>query len=344
MKRFVTLAFTAIVALSLASGAQAQKSKNTTPKIDSQPTKTVQLYPRWSESLTVLTDGKKADIAAANAGKVRTGNKLHGQEQHVSSGINNVTDSSARIEFYIPKKCDGKMVIICPGGGYSHLACYHEGIYVAQWLNEHDIAAAVLYYRMPNHHHSVPMEDFSTAIRYCREHAREFGVKQIGAMGFSAGGHLVCCASTIAGEKDCVPDFTIAIYPRLAITPKTDCGTKINLLPDTANWKELGSKEKKAEESAYKALCDQYYCAKHISRNTPPTFIAHSTNDKTVPYTESLEYFQALLDKGVSAELHLYPEGEHGWGFDMDKVYKKDKFSKCREGFEAELANWIKNL
>lgn len=127
----------------------------------------------------------------ANTGKVKVSNRLSGTESMDQFGrITNVTDSSARIEVYIPKKCNGKMVIVCPGGAYKLLASFHEGVYVADWLNNNDIAAAVLYYGMPSHNSTVPMDDLTTAIRYCRAHAKEWGIKQIGVMGFSAGGHL----------------------------------------------------------------------------------------------------------------------------------------------------------
>lgn len=256
-----------------------------------------------------------------------------------------MTDSSARVELYIPKKCNGKMVIVCPGGAYGYLSSYYEGIYVAEWLNSNNIAAAVLYYRLPNHNSTVPMEDITTAIRYCRAHAKEWGVKQVGTMGFSAGGHLVCTAAEVPEDKDSCPDFTIAIYPRLVITPKTQCGTRTNLLPDTESWKDLGNKEKKAEQSAYKQLCEKYSCDKHVCRNMPPMFIAHSADDKTVDYEESLFFYKSLIEKGVKAELHLYPEGGHGWGFIAAKDNsKKDKFKDYRKGFEAELLNWIENL
>lgn len=344
-KAFGNLIATMAVLAALVTPASAQKSKTVTPKTDLKPTQTVQLYPRWSEPLTIL-EGKKSEMNAANTGKVKVSNRLSGPEAMDQFGrITNVTDSSARIELYIPKKCNGKMVIVCPGGAYKLLASFHEGVYVAEWLNNNDIAAAVLYYRMPNHNSTVPMDDLSTALRYCRAHAKEWGIKEIGVMGFSAGGHLVCSVSENPEDKESRPDFTIAIYPRLVITPKTQCGTRTNLLPDTDNWKDLGGKEKKAEQSAYKQLCEKYSCEKNISRNMPPIFIAHSYDDKVVDYEESMDFFEELVKKGVKCELHVYPEGGHGWGFVPEKAKTKDdKFKDCREGFQAELKNWIDKL
>ena len=101
-----------------------------------------------------------------------------------------------------------------PGGGYTNLAMRHEGYWVAEWLNERGIAACILVYRMPRGtHHQAPIIDVQNAFRYCRHHAPEWGVRQIGVMGFSAGGHLAACASTLYVDEVTRPDFSILVYP-----------------------------------------------------------------------------------------------------------------------------------
>ncbi|MBQ2198650.1 MAG: alpha/beta hydrolase, partial [Bacteroidales bacterium] len=103
--------------------------------------------------------------------------------------LRNVGDS-ARFDLYFAKEPNGKMVIICPGGAYWFDAVVTEGAYVAEWLNSQGISAAVVKYRLPYGHWNVPLTDVQNVFRYCRYHAAEWGVKQIGVMGFSAGGHL----------------------------------------------------------------------------------------------------------------------------------------------------------
>lgn len=89
-----------------------------------------------------------------------------------------------------PSKATGQAVVICPGGAYLGVAYTHEGIQVAQWMNERGITALMLRYRMPNGHHDIPLHDARTAIALLRNHAAEWGIDphQVGIMGFSPEG------------------------------------------------------------------------------------------------------------------------------------------------------------
>ena len=75
-----------------------------------------------------------------------------------------------------PSKATGQAVVICPGGAYLGVAYTHEGIQVAQWMNERGITALMLRYRMPNGHHDIPLHDARTAIALLRDHAAEWGI------------------------------------------------------------------------------------------------------------------------------------------------------------------------
>src|SRR5712691_12383504 len=103
--------------------------------------------------------------------------------------------------FASKEKATGAAVIVCPGGGYTHLAD-HEGRPVAEWLNTLGISAFVLKYRLgPRYHHPAPLQDAARAIRTVRAKAAEWNVdpERIGILGFSAGGHL---ASTLGTHFD----------------------------------------------------------------------------------------------------------------------------------------------
>lgn len=125
-----------------------------------------------------------------------------------------------------PSKATGTGVIVCPGGGYSILVADHEGQQVAKWLNSVGVAAFVLKYRLtPRYQRSDALVDGKRALRYVREHAKEFGIspKRVGIMGFSAGSHLACCTGIDFDEGDakatdpverlsCRPDFMALVY------------------------------------------------------------------------------------------------------------------------------------
>ena len=110
-----------------------------------------------------------------------TDNELKGEE------------NTPTLTVYLPSNGNGKAIVMCPGGGYSHLAMNHEGHDMAQWFNAQGIVYAVLKYRMPNGHSDVPLSDAEQAMRIVREHAKEWKIDsdKIGIMGASAGGHPI---------------------------------------------------------------------------------------------------------------------------------------------------------
>jgi acetyl esterase/lipase len=224
-------------------------------------------------------------------------------------------------------------VIICPGGSYGHLSMEKEGSDIAKWLNERGITAFVLKYRLgPKYHHPIEMEDAQRAIRWVRSQAKEYGYdeKRIGVWGFSAGGHLASTAGTHfdTGKHDASdpierqssrPDFMILAYPVITFTtPYLHQLSRDNLLgkdPDPALI-ELLSNEK------------------HVTAESPPTFLFHTTDDKTVPVENSVYFYLALRKAGVPAEIHIYEKGVHGLGLATgDPVVKS---------WVDRLADWLK--
>ena len=214
---------------------------------------------------------------------------------------------------YLPlkEKAGGAAVIVCPGGGYDHLA-NHEGAPVAEWLNSIGITAFVLKYRLgPRYHHPAPLQDAARAIRTVRSRAAEWKIDpdRIGIIGFSAGGHL---ASTIAthfdsGKPDASdsvervssrPNLMILIYPVITMREKTHAGSKKNLLGDNPA-PELVSLLSNDEQ---------------VTRETPPAFLVHAMTDPGVPVENTLLFAAALRKAGVPYELHLFERGPHGFG------------------------------
>ena len=166
---------------------------------------------------------------------------------------------------YQPKKTvpNGSAILICPGGGYSHLAMYKEGKKVALWLNSLGITAFVLKYRMPTDlimkDKSIGLlQDAQEAIRTIRRNAKEWNIDpaKIGVLGFSAGGHLASTLATHYLDKvydtdgtSARPDFSILIYPVISMEDGiTHNGSKVSLLGQNAS-KELI--EKYSNESFY---------------------------------------------------------------------------------------------
>ncbi|MDA8563939.1 alpha/beta hydrolase [Mariniblastus sp.] len=223
----------------------------------------------------------------------------------------------------------GTSIVILPGGAYSHLAMDHEGFQIAKWLNKNGIHAFVCDYRRrgKGYGHPAPMLDAKRAIRTVRSNAKQYGIdpSKIGVLGFSAGGHLASTVAThfdsgdansddIIERQSSRPDFAILCYPFIAMgTPFSHKGSQRNLLG------------KEPAMATVKMLSNHL----QVTKDTPPTFLWHCSDDKTVPPENSIVYFQALLASGVPAELHIYQSGGHGIGLAAGKTGTEDWSDAC---------------
>ena len=237
--------------------------------------------------------------------------------------ISNVQNPTLEVFLPAKKTATGQAVVICPGGGYSILAYDWEGIDIAKWYNAQGIAAVVLKYRLPKSITLIkpeiaPLQDAQRAIRLVRHNAKKWNVDptQIGVMGFSAGGHLASTLGThfaedvLGDSKDSInslsarPDFMVLIYPVITFDKKHYHG---------------GSKNNLIGENASQELIDHYSNDLQVSSDTPTTFLLHTTDDKVVPVVNSLLFYQALKRNGVAVEMHIYPEGGHGFGLGIGR-------------------------
>jgi acetyl esterase/lipase len=240
------------------------------------------------------------------------------------------------LTIYLPpaEKASGAAVVVCPGGGYVHLAMDHEGKQIAEWLNARGIAAFVLRYRLgPRYHHPIELGDAQRALRMVRALAAEFRVapNRIGVWGFSAGGHLAATLGTHfdAGDPQagdpvdrasCRPDFMILAYPVISLSaPYTHQGTLRNLLGDSPDPK----------------VVEWLSNEKQVTSETPPTFLFHTDGDQAVPSENSVLFYLALRKAGVPAEMHIYERGNHGVG-----LAQKDPVLST---WPDRLADWLRN-
>jgi acetyl esterase/lipase len=204
-------------------------------------------------------------------------------------------------------------VVVFPGGGYVHLAIDHEGAQIAAWLNSYGIPAFVLRYRLgPRYHHPIELGDAQRAIRWVRAHAKDYGVDphRLGVWGFSAGGHLASTAGThfdsgkpdssdLIEQQSSRPDFLILSYPVITFREP---------------YLHRGSRDALLGKNPDPALIDLLSNELRVTKETPPTFLFHTSDDKVVPVQNSIEFYLALEKASVPAELHVFQSGPHGVG------------------------------
>jgi acetyl esterase/lipase len=217
--------------------------------------------------------------------------------------------------YYYPATAAGvrSAVIVLPGGGYTHVVMEKEGAVEGKWLAAHGVAAFVLQYRLaPWYKYPAPMLDGSRAMRYVRSHAGEFGIdpNKIGVWGFSAGGHLAGYLATEPAERDrgsadpvervnAHPDFAIFSYARL---------TMDDSVPRPGNMESLVGENPSPE------TLDKISFARHVTKETSPSFIYSTTGDQTVNSLNATAYYDAVKRAGVPVELHVFELGPHGTG------------------------------
>lgn len=309
------------------------------PQTKLKPSQTVLLYPQGQNAKTGLAEARGPHVS----------NGVTREQEIDQNGNIRYAGDKASFNLYFPKKPNGMMVIVCPGGGYAYSSSYNEGTYVAEWLVSKGITACIVNYRMPNGHWEVPITDVKNTFRYCRAHAGEWKVDKIGIMGFSAGGHLAASASTLFLSEKTRPDFSVLVYPVITMDPKfTHKGTRNNLLGKDEFWNNRNVKvdEWEAAQRLHSDLQDIFSLENQVGRDTPPTFIVCCQDDTVVPVENSVRYYRALTMHRIPAEIHIYPTGGHGWGFKSEKYVGKgnDRFSYARPAFEAALLDWLKRL
>ena len=260
------------------------------------------------------------------------GEEVREPKDHMGGIVTLRNVGAPSLAYYRPvERVTDRAVIVCPGGGYHILAWDLEGTEVAEWLNGLGVHAFVLKYRLPRagdkERHAAALEDAQRALSLVRAGAAERGIApdRIGIMGFSAGGHLAALAADRGNERvykpadavDAVPcraDFAALIYPAYLVPDQNAPGT-------------AGAVEPAAGATGLSPLF-------RVPAGMPPVFLAHAIDDP-VPVANSTAYLLAMKARKVPAELHVYPDGGHGYGL-RSPLSVKD--------WPARMAAWLQRL
>lgn len=218
------------------------------------------------------------------------------------------------LDLYIPEvtdEIDGDIrrpsVVICPGGGY-HFLSRREAEPVAVRFAAAGFNAFVLWYRVAPHRYPLPQQDAAATVAHVRTHAHEYHTdpNRIAVLGFSAGGHLAGSLGTLWHREE--------LWREMGLSPAQVCPNAMVLCYPVINGGVY------AHRNSFVNLTGTQDTSRHteysvdgwVSKNTPPAFIWHTFEDKSVPVQNSLLMAQALAQHGILTELHVFPYGGHG--------------------------------
>ena len=226
------------------------------------------------------------------------------------------------------------LALIFPGGAYAYRSD-REAEPVALRLLGLGIQAVIVRYSVAPARYPQALREAAEAVAYAHAHAEEWlcDPKKVAVMGFSAGGHAAAHIGIRWQEQPegaaCRPDAMILGYPVITAGPFAHRGSMQNLLGE-----------------AHDALCDTVSLEKHVTDQTPPTFLWHTWEDASVPVENSLLLAGALRQHGIPCEMHIYQHGGHGMSLSNDQVYPPQEANirpECR-GWIEMAARWLKQL
>lgn len=225
------------------------------------------------------------------------------------------------------------VILMCPGGGYEMTSDREAEPMAMQFLTM-GYHVAILRYSVCPVRYPAALLQVAESVLYLKEHADEYHIdpEKIVVQGCSAGGHLAANYG-IAWNS---PFLTKLMG--MENDPERLCVAGLLLC-----YPVITSGEKAHEESFRNLLGEQYEEKKEelslenqVTPDTPPTFLWHTATDETVPVENSLYFFQACLQQGVSAELHIYPVGGHGLSLANEETCRANGI-----GVQKECQSWI---
>ena len=224
------------------------------------------------------------------------------------------------------------LVVICPGGGYSHISV-REGEFLALQFAAFGCHTAVLRYSVSPAVYPTQLLELAKAVAFLREHAEEWHIQKdkILIQGSSAGGHLAASlgcffkeellkeALGVKSEEMFRPNGLILSYPVITSGEFAHRDSFVKLLGDR-----------------YEELLDKMSLENQVNEDTPKTFLWHTFEDQAVPVENSLLFMQALRKNNIPFEGHIYPKGGHGLGLG-------NELTCCDTGKELqpEVSTWV---
>ncbi|EOL9002697.1 alpha/beta hydrolase [Cronobacter turicensis] len=243
-----------------------------------------------------------------------------------------------RIVVYAPENPNGIGILVTPGGSYRRVVLDKEGSALAPEFNDRGYTLFVMTYRLPADGHAegadAPLADLQRAMRLIRAQATRWQLDpdKLGVLGFSAGGHAAASLGTRWNDAVYAPlDETDAFSARPAFM-----GLAYPVMTMEEPVAHPGSREALTGATPDDAAICRYSPQRAVNASTPPTFLLHAVDDPAVKVENSLLMFNALHAQGVPVEMHLFEQGQHGFGI-------RDALELPAHVWPTLLMNWIES-
>ena len=235
-------------------------------------------------------------------------------------------------------------ILICPGGGYGHLA-EREAEPIAIRMNSYGLNACVLRYSLLPNGYPCPMYEAAYAVKYIRDHSQEWGIDpdKIIIAGFSAGGHVAASVGTLWNQDE-FADFT-KNYLKCEPSYIRPDGMLLGYSVLTSGEKAHKMSFVRLLGDRHDELLDKVSLEKRVNEGTPKTFMWHTFSDESVPMENSLLFANALRENNIPFELHIFPKGNHGLGLGSKETDVKEgtKYQPECSVWPDMFKTWLEN-
>jgi len=219
------------------------------------------------------------------------------------------------------------MAIIVHGGGWSGGDKQKDITVLFEPLTRAKFTWFSINYRLaPTNRWPACFEDVQTAIRWVKTHAAEYkgDPRRIALMGYSAGGHLVCQA-VVHAQDDTRVQAVVGFAPPTDLV--ADCERRGGLSPSLTN---LLDRAKTLDEQS-RAILSEISPINYVKPGLPPFLLIHGTEDKSVPYVQSVNFQAKLKEVGVPCEIVTVKGAPH-------RLAEWDKFDTS---YEEKMIAWL---
>ena len=234
-----------------------------------------------------------------------------GDDQRLNRLYSNVSRPTLTVHKAAQERATGAAMVVFPGGGYRDVWIDKEGHDIARWLNLFGVTAIVVKYRTA----PIPAQedvrdkvladslaDAKRAMRWVRHRSDEWGIDpdRVGTIGFSAGGHLIL---RLVGQAD---------------------GSKPGAADPVERWSSRPDYSILIYPGVPPDLSD-------LGPDAGPMYIVNGSQDTVTKPQGAIRLTQALLQAGVPVELHLFRQGEHGFGLGITGGAVRHWMDLCEE-------------